>query len=118
VTAERNLGPLSRIAGALLLGLMALGVVALCVGAPAATLWGLGKLVDTPAEHLTLALMAVPLAMALCGMGLVRLNAAYIRVHGSAGPLDWALAMCAVLAVLGLLAWMTFADTTGPVAPW
>jgi hypothetical protein len=118
VTASGHQAALSRIAGALLLGLMALGVLALCLGAPAAILWGLGKLVDTPAEHLTLALMAVPMGMALCGMGLARLNAAYIRVHGSGRPLDWALGACAVLAVFGLLAWMTFADTTGPVAPW
>ena len=118
MSAERHLTPLDRVAGALLLGLMMLGVLILCIGAPAAILWGLGELVDNPAEHLILALIAVPAGMALCGIGLARVNAAYLRVHGSTGPLDRVLGVCAALALAGLLAWMTFADTTGPVAPW
>jgi hypothetical protein len=133
-TAERQIGALERALGALLLLLMVVGAFALWVGVPAGILWGLGKLVSNPTEHLVMGLLAVPTGMVLFGIALARLNGAYLRVSGATlspaaeddewaprlqGPLDRIVAASAVIALLAFLAWMIFGDTgTGSVAPW
>jgi hypothetical protein len=131
--AERAVGVLDRAFGALLLLLMVIGAFALWIGVPAGVLWGLGKLVDNPTEHLIFGLLAVPLGMALFGIFLARLNRSYLRVSrldpppdGEGGewvprlrgPLDRIIGVSAVIAFAALLAWMVFGDTTTGSAPW
>jgi hypothetical protein len=119
---------------AALLTLMVFGTFALWIGVPAAILWGLGRLVSNRTEHLVLGLLAVPAGMVLFAIALAQLNTIYLRVGGVGtvsgdgedrwvprlqGPLDRILGLCAVIALLGLLAWMILGDSaTGPVSPW
>jgi hypothetical protein len=128
------MGAFDRAVGAVLLLLMVVGAFALWIGVPAGVLWGLGKLVDSKTEHLLLGLLAVPLGMVLCGVVLVRLNRAYLRVGGFElrsdeeegewvprlrGPLDRIVGVSAVIAFAAFLVWMIFGDTrTGSVPPW
>ena len=130
---EQPLSALDRAFGALLLVLMVVGSFALWIGVPAGVLWALGELVDNPAEHLILGLVAVPLGMASFGVLLSSLNRAYLRVSGVElrsdeeedewaprlrGPLDRIIGVSAVVALAALLAWMVFGDTTTGSAPW
>jgi hypothetical protein len=133
VSAERRVGVPHRVLGALLLLLMVAGSFALWIGVPAAVLWGLGEIVDDRTEHLLLGLLAVPLGIVLLGILLAHLNTVYLRVIGFElrsgeeddwvprlrGPLDRILGVSAVIALVALLLWMVFGDTsTGPVSPW
>jgi amino acid transporter len=132
MTANRNLSLLNRSIGAALLVLMVIGALGLWIGIPVAILWGLGKLVDRPAEHLVLALLAVPSVMALFAVLLTRLNRLYLRVNGFdlvpvdteewaprvRGPLDRILAACAVIAAVALLSWMLFSGAPTGNVPW
>jgi hypothetical protein len=131
--AERPMSAVDRAVGALLLLLLTVGSFALWIGVPAGILWGLGKLVDNPTEHLIFGLLAVPLGMALFGIVLARLNRSYLRVSRVdlrsddedgdwvprlRGPLDRIIGASAVIALAALLAWMVFGDTTTGSAPW
>jgi hypothetical protein len=122
-----------RALGALLLLLMVVGAFGLWIGVPAGVLWGLGKLLDNPTEHLIFGLLAVPLGMALFGIALAGLNRSYLRLNrvelGAEdeegnwvprlrGPLDRILGVSASIALLALIAWMFFGDTKTGSAPW
>jgi hypothetical protein len=127
-----GIGVVDRALAALLLLLMVIGAFALWIGVPVAVLWGLGKLIDNPTEHLILGLLAVPMGMALFGILLARLNAAFLRVSAAnppaggedewapslRGPLDRIIGASAVIALLAFLAWMFFGDTKTGSAPW
>jgi hypothetical protein len=111
---------------------MTVGAFALWIGVPAAVLWGLGKIVKDPAEHLVLGLVAIPSGMVLFAMLLAQLNTIYLRVTGFVansgrddggwmprlqGPLDRILGFCAVIAIVALLAWMVFAPSGPALGP-
>jgi hypothetical protein len=127
VEARRATGPARRLLGAFLLLVMAVGAFALWVGVPAVILWALGKLVDEPAQHLVLALIAVPLGMVLFGVVLAFLNTTYQRLCGSApddwrprlrGPLDRIIGISAAICLTAFLAWLLFASAgVGPAGP-
>jgi len=132
MSADRHTGALDRTLGALLLLLMVVGGFALWIGVPAAVLWGLGRVVNDPAEHLILGLLAVPAGMVLFAIVLAQLNTAYLRLGGFVeksgendggwmprlqGPLDQILGFCAVIAIAALLAWMVFAPSGAPLGP-
>ena len=69
-----------RLALAFLLAILALGSLALWTAVPAGTLWALSQL-DLPATtHLLTALVAVPAAITVAGLGLLSVNSIYLRV--------------------------------------
>jgi hypothetical protein len=122
-----------RAFGAFLLLLMVVGAFGLWIGVPAGVLWGLGKILDDPTEHLIFGLLAVPLGMALFGIALAGLNRSYLRLNrvdlrsedeeggwvpGLRGPLDRIIGASALIALLTLVAWMFFGDTKTGSAPW
>jgi hypothetical protein len=132
--AQRGVGVLDRALGAVLLLVMLVGAFVLWVGVPAAVLWGLGKLISDPAEHLVLGLIAVPLGMVLFGLVLAFLNTAYLRLSGVRlpgsddeedwrprlrGPLDRIIRISAIVCLFAFLAWLLFGSAgIAPVGPW
>jgi hypothetical protein len=132
--AQRGAGVLDRALGAVLLLVMAFGAFVLWIGVPAAVLWGLGRLISDPTEHLVLGLIAVPLGMVLFGLVLAFLNTAYLRLSGVAlpgaddeddwrprlrGPLDRIIRISAMVCLVAFLAWLLFGSAgVGPAGPW
>jgi hypothetical protein len=130
VTARREHFAMVRAAEALLLLLMLIGALALWTVVPAATLIGVGLIVDKQAEHLISGLMAVPIAMIAFGLCLAWLNTLYLRVAARipsadedklgwrprlGGPLDPILTVSAVIAMLGFVLWLVLgSDGTLP----
>ncbi len=74
--------PRERIAGALVLCVLALACTGFWVGVPAAFLWALGGLTDSGTTHFVVALLGIPLAMAAYSPLLIWLNGLYLRVTG------------------------------------
>lgn len=79
---------LDRAAAAFVLGLLALGTVALFAGIPLAGLWALSKLTSTPSAHFLAALLLIPLAVALFAPALFWLNRLYLRIRAASHPAD------------------------------
>ena len=131
--AERGVGVPARALGAFLLLAMTVGAFVLWIAVPAAILWGLGKLISDPTEHLVLGLIAVPIGMVLFGMVLAVLNTLYLRVSGVLaagsgedddwrprlrGPLDRIIRVSAVVCLAAFLAWLLFGSAgVGPAGP-
>jgi hypothetical protein len=83
VEAVDSRGTLStgdRMVAAFLWLLMALGSLAMWVGVPAAWLWIAGKITSDQAQHITLSVIGVPLAIIIWARGLFWLNRLYMRV--------------------------------------
>ena len=109
-----------RAAEAVLLAAMLLGALALWTAVPAAALWGVGRIVTDPVEHLLAGLLAVPTAMTAFGLCLAWLNTLYLRLASASpvgelgwrprlgGPLDGILTFSAALAIAGFAAWRVF----------
>jgi hypothetical protein len=129
VTARRERFGVIRTAEALLLLAMVMGGLALWTVVPAATLWGVGLIVDDPVEHLTSGLLAVPISMIAFGICLAWLNTLYLRLAARipagedelgwrprlGGPLDLILTLSAVIAMLGFVAWLALgSDNIAP----
>jgi hypothetical protein len=136
-TEQANMGRSSGIArralAAIVLLALVIGAFALWVGVPAAVLWGIGKLVSDPTEHLVLGLIAVPAAMVLFGAVLATVNTAYLRISGVTfprgdddewtprlrGPLDRIIGISAVICLVAFLAWLLFGSAgAAPAGPW
>jgi hypothetical protein len=131
-SAARSSSGLDRALGALLFALLVVGGFGVWIGIPAGILWLLGKLVESKAQHLVLALIAVPIGMVLFAALLTPLNSLYLRVNGYElaededdewvprlrGPLDRILGVCAIIALVALLLWLVFETdhTTTPNA--
>jgi hypothetical protein len=69
-----------RMVAAFLWLLMAVGSLAMWVGVPAAWLWIAGKITSDQAQHITLSVIGVPLAIIIWARGLFWLNRLYMRV--------------------------------------
>jgi hypothetical protein len=83
VEAVNTRGTLStgdRMVAAFLWLLMAVGSLAMWVGVPAAWLWIAGKITSDQAQHITLSVIGVPLAIIIWARGLFWLNRLYMRV--------------------------------------
>ena len=121
-----------RALAAVLLLALVVGAFALWVGVPAAVLWGIGKLVNDPTEHLLLGLIAVPIGMVLFGAVLATVNTAYLRISGVTfptdddewtprfrGPLDRIIGTSAVICLVAFLVWLLFGSAgAAPAGPW
>jgi hypothetical protein len=119
---DRSSGIARRAIGALLLLVLIVGAFALWVGVPAAVLWGLGKAVDDPTEHLVLGVIAVPTGMAAFALVLATVNTVYLRVNGVLvpgdehdewrprfhGPLDRIMGISAVICLVAFTVWILF----------
>jgi hypothetical protein len=113
---------LRRATETLLFGLMVVGGFAVWTAVPGAILWGLGRMVDSKTQHFLLALITVPIGMAVFAALLVRLNVLYLRVNGFdvedgeewqlRSPLDRILVICSIIALVALLGWLVFAPNT------
>ena len=135
-TEQASMGGSSGIArralAAVLLLALVVGAFALWVGVPAAVLWGIGKLVNDPTEHLLLGLIAVPIGMVLFGVVLATVNTAYLRISGVTfptdddewtprfrGPLDRIIGISAVICLVAFLVWLLFGSAgAAPAGPW
>ena len=80
VNTNRDLSTGDRMAAAFLWILMAVGSFAMWVGVPAGFLWVAGKITSDQAQHITLSVIGVPLAIILWARGLFWLNRLYMRV--------------------------------------
>jgi hypothetical protein len=69
-----------RVVAAFLWILMAIGSFAMWVGVPAGWLWVAGKITSDQAQHITLSLIGVPLAIILWARVLFWLNRLHLRV--------------------------------------
>jgi hypothetical protein len=133
VPAPGGIGLVARVIGGVLLFMLVIGSFALWVGVPALVLWGIGAVTNDPAEHLVLALIAVPLGMVLFGIALAVLNTVYLWVVGASsatpddegswrprlrGPLDRIIGVSAVICLAAFLAWLLFGSGgVGPAGP-
>jgi hypothetical protein len=114
------------VAGFLLI-LMAAGSLWLWIGMPALSLWAVSKITDSPARHLTLGLLTVPLGMVLFAPLLFWINGLYLRVTGTPpiveeadgslrrirGPLEMLLVWSLVIALVAFCVWFV----TGAPSP-
>ncbi|MDX6586746.1 MAG: hypothetical protein QOI31_1219 [Solirubrobacterales bacterium] len=69
-----------RMVAAFLWILMAVGSFAMWVAVPAAWLWVAGKITSDQAQHITLSVIGVPLAIIIWARGLFWLNRLHMRV--------------------------------------
>jgi len=115
---------LDRAASAFLLTLMTFGCGVLWLGVPAGVLWLTGRVTEDPIQHLSVSLLAVPLAMIVCARWLFWLNRLHLRVaFGRAameadpdadefdepswlrGPLEPLLVTTLILALIAMAVW-------------
>ena len=80
IETRRDLSPGDRMVAAFLWILMAIGSFAMWVGVPAGWLWVAGKITADQAQHITLSLIGVPLAIILWARCLFWLNRLHMRV--------------------------------------
>ena len=71
-----------RIAGSFVLVALTIACTVFWVGVPAGFLWVLGELTDSGTTHFVVALIGVPMAMAIYSPLLFWLNGLYLRVTG------------------------------------
>jgi hypothetical protein len=129
IGTPRRMRPLDRAVAIFLLVLLAAGSLWLWIGMPLLTLWAVAQVVDTPAQHLTMGLVAVPAGMVVFAPLLFWMNGLYLRVTGAPryvedeedgellrvrGPLEPLLVWSLVIALVALVAWFIF---TGAEAP-
>lgn len=80
IGTSREMSTGDRMVAAFLWILMAVGSVAMWVGVPAGWLWVAGQITSDQAQHITLSVIGVPLAIILWARGLFWLNRLYMRV--------------------------------------
>ena len=80
VDTRQDLSLGDRAVAAFLWILMAVGSVAMWVGVPAGWLWVAGKITADQAQHITLSVIGVPIAIIIWARGLFWLNRLYMRV--------------------------------------
>ena len=80
INTSRDLSTGDRMVAAFLWLLMAVGSFAMWVGVPAGWLWIAGKITSDQAQHITLSVIGVPLAIILWARGLFWINRLYMRV--------------------------------------
>ena len=80
IDTRRDLSTADRMAAAFLWILMAVGSLAMWVGVPAGWLWVAGKITSDQAQHITLSVIGVPLAIIIWARGLFWLNRLHMRV--------------------------------------
>ncbi|HEV2813368.1 MAG TPA: hypothetical protein VGW10_08960 [Solirubrobacteraceae bacterium] len=129
---------------ALLLGILAVGSLAVWTAVPLGWLWLAGRIAGSNALSYLTALIVCPALMLAVVVGLARLERAYCRVAGrpqpgaarpgwrrsisdsrrgspvAGGPLNTLLAASAALAVAALVGWWAFGaggQPSGPLAP-
>ena len=122
-----------RIAGALVLTVLALASVAWWIGVPLLTLWGLGNATEDGTTHFAGGLIGVPFAMALTAPMLIWLNGLYLRVTGAlaraaadeqesgwrrqlGGPLEPIMFASLMVALVGLSIWFFFIAESAPTS--
>lgn len=99
------------IASAMLAVAIVLGAQALWLLVPAATLWVLGRLVDSTEWLLLAALLAIPTALAAFAYLLGVANRHYLRLAGrraGRGPLEAVLPATVLLALITASVWFIF----------
>ena len=132
VNTSRDLSTGDRMVAAFLWILMAVGSVAMWVGVPAGWLWVAGKITSDQAQHITLSVIGVPLAIVLWARGLFWLNRLYMRVTMPRlmreleeapedeepriirGPLEPLLVGSLVVAIAAMAIWFFFFAETPP----
>jgi hypothetical protein len=130
MSRRTEMRPVDRVVAAFLLVLLAAGTLWLWVGMPLLTLWAIAKLVDKPAQHLTLGLIGVPAGIILFAPVLLWINGLYLRVTGARrhiedeeggellrvqGPLEPLLVWSLAIAFVTLIVWLI--TGSGGVAP-
>ena len=80
IEPRSDLSVFDRGVAAFLWILMAIGSVAMWVGVPAGWLWVAGQITSDQAQHITLSVIGVPLAIVLWAQGLFWLNRLHMRV--------------------------------------
>ncbi len=80
IDTSRDLSTADRMAAAFLWILMAVGSLAMWVGVPAGWLWVAGQITSDQAQHITLSVIGVPLAIIIWARGLFWLNRLHMRV--------------------------------------
>jgi ABC-type dipeptide/oligopeptide/nickel transport system permease component len=120
-----------RIAGAVVLVVLAACCLVFWIGVPVAVLWALSKATDDAATHFVSGLIGVPLAMAAFAPALFWLNGLYLRVSGVLarleedeedsdwrrrvhGPLEPMMLVSLVVAIVALCAWFVFIAENPP----
>jgi hypothetical protein len=107
-----------RLVSAFLIVLMTIGAFALWIVVPAGSLKLLIPLSNSTVYHLIVGLVAVPAAMLVFGIGLLWLNALYLRVNGLVrideetkapvrmrGPLEPLILWSLLIALVALFVW-------------
>lgn len=107
----------ARVARAVLALAIVLGVQALWLLVPIATLWAVGRLVDTTESAFFVAMLAIPAALVAFAFLLAAANRHYLRLAGRGagrGPLEAVLPASIVLALLTLSVWFVFFASHAP----
>jgi hypothetical protein len=130
--SRRDLSVGDRAVAAFLWILMAVGSVAMWVGVPAAWLWVAGQITSDQAQHITLSVIGVPLAIILWARGLFWLNRLHMRVTMPRllreieeapedeppriirGPLEPLMVGSLAVAILAMAIWFFFFAETPP----
>ena len=121
-----------RLVAAFLWLLMAIGSLAMWVAVPAAWLWLAGKITSDQAQHITLSVIGVPLAIILWARGLFWLNRLHMRVtmpllireleeapddeppRPIRGPLEPLMVGSLAIALVAMAVWFFFFAETPP----
>lgn len=80
IDTRQDLSTGDRVVAGFLWILMAVGSVAMWVAVPAGWLWVAGQITSDQAQHITLSVIGVPLAIILWARGLFWLNRLHMRV--------------------------------------
>lgn len=80
IETRRELSTGDRVAAAFIWLLLAVGSFAMWVGVPAGWLWVAGQITSDQAQHITLSVIGVPIAIVVWARGLFWLNRLYMRV--------------------------------------
>jgi hypothetical protein len=83
---ERQLSAADRLAAGFLLVLLAVGSLALWIAVPLGWLWLASKMTDSGASHFLAAMLGMPIALILFGIGLAWVNRLYMRVVWTGPP--------------------------------
>jgi hypothetical protein len=130
---RRELSTTDRVAAGFLWVLMAVGSLAMWVGVPAGWLWVAGKITSDQAQHITLSVIGVPLAIIIWARGLFWLNRLHVRItmprlmreieeapedeepRVIRGPLEPLMVGSLAIAIVAMVIWFFFfAERPGP----
>jgi hypothetical protein len=132
IDTSRDLSTVDRMAAAFLGILMALGSFAMWVGVPAGWLWVAGQITSDQAQHITLSVIGVPLAIIVWARGLFWLNRLHMRItmprlmreieeapedeepRVIRGPLEPLMVGSLVVALIAMIVWFFFFAQTPP----